>query len=1154
MGALGDAIRVMNAMEVKEAIAKFADEYEENVNETGVIPQDGSVTGIKLSNTLNALINNNKILDDDYINYLTVAGSFTQNGAQPYLNGGKIPAGQSGNTAYRRYELDVQNLSAQAGETIVCYLVIQLSSNFVSQGKTFFSTTSDILYTDSTTVQQNNTEYIDIGNNKRLIITKYNVTKAVSKVRPVVQINNSVLVTEEVWFNLANIGVYVEGTDRTSTSNVKALKSILAKLKSGVTLDITALSNQLTPKINDNKLFFDYITSEWRTNPYNGATKDGNTINIPAGSTGQTSYVMARANMSSFTSYNILGKNVRFYVLLKHSNGLRIDKNMALNLNLIVGGTTTQYVGTNKVTTAISDTMTMFTIDYTVPTNANFLELWVNVSSSVSIANAHWFNVEEVKFNLLDSIDYFSQNQKILKNIYDGINSRLFPMEIDVPNSKLFMQYIISTLTRSAKNGAIALTKGISVPVGSTGQTSYVMAVTNLVEYTDSLIGKTLKIYFLVKHSNNLYTDKSVNFSLNVKKLDGTPLNNQGTNKTITSLSSNYTMHTIEYTVLEDDATIEVYTMLMSSTNTNAGTMELVDVKYITTSDTPYFSKNQYILDKLVESITSRVDNLEAAAGGITKVVLTVKPDGTGDFLSPKLANDSITDSSPAKWYEIICDPGIYTETEWIPKAYTIFRARNKDTCELRGELPDSATNSQITNTSTMWLRPTTELINWKITAKNMRYCVHDEQSGGNKDALHNLTNCELIHYGNQGARDWRIAQGGSNSDPNLDLRPNQVWASTFPWGMGTASGVYDKFNECTFIGYESFAWSSHSNKDFDRDQINEFNNCKFATRGDVGITVVSIGSNGAGTQNRSIFNGCSFTGGKVAFGQGVWLTTNPKNFYAGLEEQAFFTKCEPVAIDCQASARALKVESNSTGIISKIVIGGDAAPILFGEVIKKDGGGGLKGYVYGRWDVGGRLIGESSDIQVNNSLGRRLGDCSTINKTLTVAVDGGTPKTVTFNQNYTAISNNDILTAINTVLGADALASIYDCVSNEYYPQITDKELVLKNTGSVGIPRFSAVCYDTDFRKIRLMTTSDSADKFLGIALENIPPNAMGRILTEWMMLKTQMKGIESSTISFGNQVSLSSTIDGQFEISSTKPIGKVMGIDTIYFKGNKY
>lgn len=48
MGALGDAIRVMSAKDVRDAIADFADNYEEKVDSTGAVPRDNSVTTIKL--------------------------------------------------------------------------------------------------------------------------------------------------------------------------------------------------------------------------------------------------------------------------------------------------------------------------------------------------------------------------------------------------------------------------------------------------------------------------------------------------------------------------------------------------------------------------------------------------------------------------------------------------------------------------------------------------------------------------------------------------------------------------------------------------------------------------------------------------------------------------------------------------------------------------------------------------------------------------------------------------------------------------------------------------------------------------------------------------------------------------------------------------
>ncbi|MER0442942.1 hypothetical protein, partial [Emticicia sp. W12TSBA100-4] len=96
-----------------------------------------------------------------------------------------------------------------------------------------------------------------------------------------------------------------------------------------------------------------------------------------------------------------------------------------------------------------------------------------------------------------------------------------------------------------------------------------------------------------------------------------------------------------------------------------------------------------YVLEKTLEPIRNSITSI--SAGG-TIVQLIVKKDGTGQYLSPKLANDSITDASANKRYEIVVYPGVYTETEWIVKDYVSIVGTSRETCWLKGELADNST------------------------------------------------------------------------------------------------------------------------------------------------------------------------------------------------------------------------------------------------------------------------------------------------------------------------------------------------------------------------------------------------------------------------------------------------------------------------------
>lgn len=542
--------------------------------------------------------------------------------------------------------------------------------------------------------------------------------------------------------------------------------------------------------------------------------------------------------------------------------------------------------------------------------------------------------------------------------------------------------------------------------------------------------------------------------------------------------------------------------------------------------------------------------------GAYETVTLTVKPDGTGDFISPKLANDSITDSSSGKQYIIEIYPGVYTEKNWTVKPYTTLKGTDRDNCWLKGENLESATNSEITDQSTVWLKPTANLENLKITCRNMRYPVHSEDSGGNKNAIHTIKNCYIEHYGNLEAVQYRQRWTAANPGvkPSADLDPNQVWGGatgvgSHAWGFGAASGEKENFYDSTFIS-KADGWYVHNREDFTVPQINAINNCKIiSTVTFVPITIESLGS---GTTDQVIFNNCEITGNYIYQDDKPWITQKIENQYADhADYNVTLNGCTTVGYLDGHRGRAMAIFSNSTGSACYVRINGTAVNDILGKYTTKDGGGNLKGYIYGYWDISGIKVGLNSDVVVNNTLGRRLGNCTITNKTLNVTFENGITKNIIFNEDYTNQSNAYILGKINNILGSSGSALEYNVTANEYYPQVIDKQIAMINTTGAGIARFSAVCLNSDGKGIRAMKATDPADIFLGITLEGIAPGKSGRVLTEGIMNKNQLNGF-SGTITKGTQISVS-VQDGGFGINAANPI-IMNGISTdwAYFKGN--
>ncbi|MCR6794679.1 hypothetical protein [Bacillus paranthracis] len=247
-------------------------------------------------------------------------------------------------------------------------------------------------------------------------------------------------------------------------------------------------------------------------------------------------------------------------------------------------------------------------------------------------------------------------------------------------------------------------------------------------------------------------------------------------------------------------------------------------------------------------------ENLGFDVGIVERVVKAVKPDGTGDYLTPKSANDAIIDASSKKIYDVIVYPGVYTEIDWKLKPYINLRGIDPKTCWLKGELPDNATDTQIDNTSTIWIDETNDLENITVTAKNMRYAVHDESSNTKKNWKRNLKKSKFLHYGNEGARTWRM------NHPESGMLPEKVWVSECAYGMGHSSGSTLIAEDCEFIG--PFApFSVHNNANFDKPCLVLLKRCEIIKTDGQFKYALRVQSLGSKTNDKVILEGCRING-----------------------------------------------------------------------------------------------------------------------------------------------------------------------------------------------------------------------------------------------------------------------------------------------------
>lgn len=250
---------------------------------------------------------------------------------------------------------------------------------------------------------------------------------------------------------------------------------------------------------------------------------------------------------------------------------------------------------------------------------------------------------------------------------------------------------------------------------------------------------------------------------------------------------------------------------------------------------------------------TQAIDGLETV---VKTTTLKVKKDGSGDFTNPVAATNSIdvaTLSSTNRYViEIYDDHDImtYFSQAYLDAAQNTLNKRGWEVPDfvdlvgigkqwhLKGELGDTATNTQIESLSTINLSGTNRIENLKVTARNLRYAVHDETSNGKQNWTKRVKNCHFEHYGN---------------------KPGS-WQSNSAWGEGSSSGSDSEFDNCIFVSNGlGVPYSTHNNANYDKPVKLKHINSRFIHKEN--NTAFRLGSMGSNQKCPVILIGCEFTG-----------------------------------------------------------------------------------------------------------------------------------------------------------------------------------------------------------------------------------------------------------------------------------------------------
>ena len=383
----------------------------------------------------------------------------------------------------------------------------------------------------------------------------------------------------------------------------------------------------------------------------------------------------------------------------------------------------------------------------------------------------------------------------------------------------------------------------------------------------------------------------------------------------------------------------------------------------------------------------------------------------TGKIHSTNFKNCINRTVSASVYYTMFIRNGTYTLTTTselsivIPAKCRVI-GESKTQCLVNGYLPANTAKAIIGVTSTFHTNGTSFAIgNLDGTAKNMRYVVHDDNSVVNP--IKRYYNARFKHLGN---------------DEALVIDPT-VFNTCDAIGSGFQDGLDLIAEDCEFIGYvgsggEGRGYAAHSRPEASSNPaILKFNNCGFDVENGTYSFRWSTGPTG---QNDELqFKGCDFNDKQLYF------DPNTSAYDAMADKWKASKKAADTAPTIYAASPTayigLQISSGSASTL--VVNSGTTATLLFSSPKTIDA----------KTQAGRKNISES--ITGAQALKALLGNCSSVNKTLSVKIDG-IDTNIVFNQNYSAMTNAAVLTSINSI-NPDVVFSEYNYTTNATFTNV---------------------------------------------------------------------------------------------------------------------
>ena len=544
-----------------------------------------------------------------------------------------------------------------------------------------------------------------------------------------------------------------------------------------------------------------------------------------------------------------------------------------------------------------------------------------------------------------------------------------------------------------------------------------------------------------------------------------------------------------------------------------------------------------YAIPKEIENITITVDRDENSDADFTGLNAITE------------AFNSISDASPYKRYTIhirgvfhFTDPIDITMLNSYGNEYSVIDM--KPYVDVEGEGPDNTVifvdlpaNAEFPSgfafddyQPVFFCGTGGNLKNMKIIGKNCRYSFHievGEDVAYIGENIINIDNCEVVSLGAPDYRqDGHMACFGTGMIPGTiwNIRDCKITNEDFnsAFGIHTPLSPFEKCGTANFINCVFKGKMILSNYQVENNTFVNMINCDF-NKAQVPRLEYPYYNNRSSGVKRGDYTTQLFNGNK----QRLLYNTNSayENKGAVLRVVSNSTGVSSiVSFNPVASAFNSIIGSSDIDAITKTIYGWDTQ---YGYVYR-NGGVNLSGQAFGTIDV-------DENSSMGNSLGKKLGDCSSTNKTLIITIDG-TDFTVVFNENYSSKNNAYVIGQINDVIGGVATADIF-CPAKLYYPNVNG--LMEVESGDNGaILKGMGIVFNVDGKMVKAKNSDGKID---GICLDDTSIGQTGRIITmgyifthfstQWFKTVDTLDYVPN--VRYGKTLGIDPDNDGQFKQS---------------------